>query len=181
MSNILVKAAIRTRFLLTTREAANKQSSETLQAYLKFAQMIDAESGMKPITVPSMIGVDEDMRTWSFFMILSHNAIVNTAISSTITRLALGEPPPAEKFDPKTDVMPAAGCGIEQVDVFVNSVSNHLKSIATLGQLRGTETTPHPLFGNFDAHKWNCMFAFHMRVHLKQTAFVANALRRIKA
>lgn len=31
-----------------------------------------------------------------------------------------------------------------------------------LFELRGTGTSPHLVFGNFDAHKWGCVFAFHL-------------------
>ena len=31
-----------------------------------------------------MRGVDEDMRRWSFFMILEHNAIVNRSITASV-------------------------------------------------------------------------------------------------
>jgi hypothetical protein len=38
--------------------------------------------------------------------------------------------------------------------------------------LRGTGTSPHPVFGDFDAHKWNCMFTFHLGLHLPQAEYV---------
>ena len=112
------------------------------------------------------------MRGWTFFMILRHNTIVNNAISANIRRLALGESAPAKKFDHKHDVMPAEDCGIEQIAIFKASVLSHLESIRPLGELRGTKTKDHPRFGSFDAHKWNCMFAFHLKVHLRQAMFV---------
>ena len=33
---------------------------------------------------------------------------------------------------------------------------------------------PHPIFREFDAHKWNCMFAFHLGLHLKQAEYVVS-------
>jgi hypothetical protein len=33
-------------------------------------------------------------------------------------------------------------------------------------------TAPHSIFGDFDAHKWNCMFSFHLSLHYKQAQHV---------
>jgi hypothetical protein len=49
--------------------------------------------------------------------------------------------------------------------------------VKDLGELRGTKTTPHPIFGDFDAHKWNCMFSFHLRLHYKQAAYVVRTAK----
>jgi len=172
MSNRILRTIVRTRFAMTSRASANARSERFLGEYLRLAQGLDEISGSEPITVPPMLGVDEDMRGWSFFMILRHNTIVNNAISANVRRLALGEPAPTKKFDPKKDVMPSGDCGIEQVAIFKASVISHLESIRQLGELRGTETMDHPLFGPFDAHKWNCMFAFHLQIHLSQAGHV---------
>lgn len=176
MSNPLIKAMVRSRFNLTSREAAVKQTKGVLKEYLQLANGLDEISGSTAVTVPRMLGVDEDMRGWSFFMLLRHNTIVNQAISANISRLALGEPEPTQKFNVKKDVMPGEDCGIEQVALFKASVISHLNSLKQLGNLKGTRETKHPLFGSFDAHKWNCMLAFHLRIHLKQAALIRGAV-----
>jgi hypothetical protein len=172
MSNPIIKTLIRTRFALTSSEAASAQAMKHLNSYLQLAQGVSEVAGSEPVTVPPMLGVDEDMRGWSFFMLLRHNTIVNHAISANVKRLALGEPEPKKKFHIKKDVMPEAESGIEQIALFKSSVLSHLGAVKSLGELRGTETTNHPLFGSFDAHKWHCMFAFHMHIHLKQAEIV---------
>jgi len=172
MANPIIKAIVRTRFALTSRASANAQAEKLLTGYLRLAQGLDKITGSEPVTVPPMLGVDEDMRGWSFFMLLRHNTIVNNAISANVRRLALGEPAPTKKFDTKKDVMPAGDCGIGQIAIFKASVLSHLESVGSLGELHGTATTEHPLFGPFDAHKWHCMFAFHLKVHLRQAAFI---------
>ncbi|MBG7607150.1 MAG: DinB family protein [Verrucomicrobia bacterium] len=173
MSNPRLKTIVRTRFRLASAKSVEKQSRDVLAQYLKLAKGIDETSGKRPVTVPSMLGVDEDMRGWSFFSLLQHNTLVNRAISSNIRRLALGEPPPETPFDVKNDVMPSPDCGIEQVELFEKSVTDHLAMIAGLPGLRGTQQTDHPIFGSFDAHMWNCMFAFHLKIHLKQADLIA--------
>jgi len=176
MSNPIIKALIRTRFALTSREAASAQAEKHMNAYLQLAQGLSEIAGSEPVTVPPMMGVDEDMRGWSFFMLLRHNTIVNHAISANVKRLALGEPEPTKKFDPKKDVMPDSESGIEQIALFKSSVLSHLEAVKSLGGLRGTKTTVHPLFGPFDAHKWHCMFAFHMKIHLKQAELIGQVI-----
>lgn len=64
--------------------------------------------------------------------------------------------------------------GPAQVDAFALSVRQHVEAIEALPALRGTKTSLHPLFGPFDAHQWNCMFAFHLKLHLRQARFVVN-------
>lgn len=177
MSNPILKSIIRIRFALTSRSSANAQIGKCLKAYLQLAQGVSEDAGSQPITVPKMLGIDEDMRGWSFFMLLRHNMIVNHSISANVKRLVLGEPAPTKKYDIKKDVMPEPDCGPEQIALFKSSVISHLDAVKSLGELRGTATMNHPLFGPFDAHKWNCMFAFHLQIHLKQAEFIRHAMR----
>lgn len=176
MANPILRTIVRTRFRLTSHEAVLKQTKNALHEYLQLANGLDEIKGSTAVTVPRMLGVDEDMRGWSFFMLLRHNTIVNQAITANISRLALGEPEPIQKFDVKKDVMPDEECGIEQIALFKASVISHLDSLKMLGNLNGTRTTEHPLFGFFDAHMWNCMFAFHLKIHLKQAGLIRKAV-----
>jgi hypothetical protein len=169
MSNRLVRMAVRARFCCTSREGACGQIRKALNDYLALAEEVDAESGVRPICVPKMMGVDEDMRNWSFFMLLEHHVIVNRVITTTMESLARGEEPviPGVR-DSKKDVMPSGGAGPEQVAVFRDTVEEHLRVVSGLGRMRGTRTKRHPIFGEFDAHRWHCMFGFHLRIHGKQ-------------
>ncbi len=175
MSNPVLKAIVRTRFRLTSRQAAADQSRRYLGEYLQLAEGLDEISGGEQVKVPAMPGVDENMRGWSLFMLLRHNTIVNHAISGTVIRLVREEPEPSREFDVKNDVMPGGNCGIEQVALFSCSVLDHLDSLQTLGGLRGTATRPHPVFGPLDAHGWNCLFAFHLSLHLRQARCIRAA------
>jgi hypothetical protein len=126
------------------------------------------------VEVPPMRGVDEDMRRWSFFMLLEHNTIVNRSITAAVVQLANGESlsGPAT-IDVKKGVMPSSSADESHVELFAQSVTDHIAAVRGLGNLRGTKTSQHPIFGQFDAHKWNCMFAFHLRLHLPQARFIA--------
>lgn len=179
MSNRLIQTAIRTLFTLTSREKALNKSKIYLEQYLQLAEHTSIEAGKLCVEVPPMRGIDEDMRRWSFFMILEHNAIVNRSITATVAQLARGEAlsGPAT-INPKKDVMPSSAADESQIREFSDSVSRHIETVKNLKHLRGTPTSPHPIFGEFDAHKWNCMFAFHLGLHLRQAEHV---VRRVKA
>lgn len=182
MSNLLIKAAIRTLFTLTSHKKALEKSGNLLRQYLELADGLPNEVGQLCVEVPPMRGVDEDMRRWSFFMILEHNAIVNRSITATILQLVRGEPlsGPAA-LDPKKDVMPTPSAAESQISVFAESVTSHIEAVRSLKQLRNTGTSPHPIFGKFDAHKWNCMFAFHLGMHLRQAEYVVSNAKSEKS
>lgn len=178
MSNPLIKAIICTKFLLTSRDNASDIIQSNAHAYSRLADRLGAGEGVEQVTVPPMIGVDPEMRGWSFFQILEHNSIVNHSIASTVEALALGkEPTGAALINPKTDVLPKGSSGQEQVEIFRQSIDDYLAMVATLPTLRGTAETNHPVFGSFDAHKWHCMFGFHLGLHLKQAEKVLSLLK----
>lgn len=182
MRNLLIKAAIRTLFTFTSRDKALGKSKHYLRQYSELARRTSKEAGQLCVEVPPMRGVDEDMRKWSFFMILEHNAIVNRSITTTVVQLARGEAlsGPAT-INPKKDVMPSSAADESQVEVFSDSVSRHIEAVKNLKHLRGTRTSPHPIFGEFDAHKWNCMFAFHLSLHLRQAEHVVSKAKAEQA
>lgn len=174
MSNILLATAVRTSFHLTSRGRALRKTEVLLRKYLEVSGGLSTEGGCRCVEVPRMPGIDEDMRRWSFFMILAHNTIVNRAITATVVQLARGEAPSgAAMIDPKKDVMPSISADDSQIELFAASVRNHVAAVKDLENLRGTRTAPHPVFGAFDAHQWNCMFAFHLGLHFRQAKFVA--------
>ena len=179
MSNLFIKTAVRSLFTTTSRNRTINQAKRLLEDYRGLADGLSREAGVRAVEVPPMRGVDEDMRRWSFYMILEHNTIVNRSITATIQQLVRGEPlSGAAAIDPKKDVMPFQNAGEEWLGEFQDSVNDHVKVVTTLGRLRGTRTAPHPIFGDFDAHKWNCMFSFHLGIHYKQAELV---VRRAKA
>jgi hypothetical protein len=145
--------------------------------YLSLAQALAPEAGRHPVRVPPMLGVDEDMRHWSLFMILEHNVIVNRSISAIVASLAKGEPPTAIGVkDPKRDVMPSKDPGEEQIQAFQASVKTHLEVVSRLSRLRSTQTFRHPVFGPLNAHGWHCMFGLHLQIHWHQAKAVCSAI-----
>ena len=179
MKDVLIRALIRSRMALTTRERASGQIRQCLLNYRGLYSSVGVDEARRPVTVPPMLGVDEEMRPWSLFMILEHNVIVNRSVTSVVRALALGETPDGGGvIDPKRDVMPSADPGPEQIDLFRESVERHLEVVTGLPNLRGTRTKRHPVFGRLDAHGWHCMFGLHLQIHLWQAEEVVLVMSR---
>ena len=177
MGNFLIKTAVRTLFTLTGRERATDQITAQRNRYQKLLDGISEEDGRRPVQVPAMAGIDEDMRNWSLFMVIEHNRIVNQSITATVRQLVRGKAlSGAAAIDPKTGVMPSPAAGTEQVPIFFDSIAEHVETVSGLENLRGSNTSRHPLFGDFDAHKWHCMFSFHLKIHYRQAEFIARTL-----
>jgi hypothetical protein len=177
VNQLLIKSAIRTRFWLTPRDRASDQIRRHLQNYLALGRSITPADGRRPVRVPAMLGVDEEMRDWSFFMILAHNTIVNRSITAIIRSLVNGKRPSGQgAIDFKKDVMPSAMVGAEQVRELRASVDAHLVTIAALSGLRLTATCRHPVFGALSAHGWHCMFGLHLEIHLRQAKSVCRLI-----
>jgi hypothetical protein len=146
MNKLFIKTVVRSFFLITSRNRALYQAKRFLKDYLNLAGGLSREIGMCSVKVPPMRGVDEDMRDWSFYMILEHNSIVNKSITATIQQLVNGEPlSGVAAIDPKKDVMPSQSAAEEQLQDFKKSVNEHVAVVANLGKLRGTQTAPHPI------------------------------------
>ena len=177
LKRLLIRTAVRTRFRLTSRSQASDQIRRSLTQYLSLAQAVAPEAGRRPVRVPPMLGVDEDMRDWSLFMILEHNVIVNCSITAIVESLAKGEKPAAIGVDdPKRDVMPSQDPGEEQIQAFQSSVETHLEVVSRLPRLRSTPTGRHPVFGQLNAHGWHCMFGLHLDIHRSQAKAVCNTI-----
>ncbi|MEM8955942.1 MAG: hypothetical protein AAGD22_17430 [Verrucomicrobiota bacterium] len=173
MIEFMVRSGVRGKFAATSRERARTQIWSNADKYLALGRQLSPEAGSRVVTVPKMTGVDEEMRNWSFFMLLKHHVIVNGVICQIVEALVRGEEPKGvERMDPRRDVLPGSDAGEELVQRFEDSVNDYLAMEKGLPVLRGTKERPHPVFGLFDAHKWHCMFGFHLFVHFKQAKLV---------
>ncbi|MEX1045594.1 MAG: hypothetical protein WEC73_05650 [Chthoniobacterales bacterium] len=178
MSSIALRTAIHTLFSFTSRQRVSEQCVKLSESYEKLFDGITKEAGMLRVEVPRMRGVDEDMRNWSFFEVLEHNAMVNRSITATVCQLAGGIPlSGSATIDTKKGVMPTGFADEGILPTFLDSIAAHNGEVEKLGRLRGTVKSQHPVFGPFDAHQWNCMFAFHLGLHLPQAEFVAKAAK----
>ncbi|MGF1452100.1 MAG: hypothetical protein ACFB21_08525 [Opitutales bacterium] len=182
MTPLLLKYFVHARFATQTRGQITRQIKRTARRYATLSAQMTPEAGERPIHVPELPGVDEDMRRWSFFQLLEHNTIVNRTITLTIKLLVENKPLDRLKsFDTKRDVMPPAAPGPETIDAFQLSVEKHVAMVSMRETLSMVRKYRHPLFGMFNAHKWNCMFAFHLDIHLRQADRIAAGARQAEA
>lgn len=178
MANLLLKTMVQTLFFCTSRNNVRKQTIQAKAFYNRMGESLTAETGAIQVLVPAMAGVDDTMRNWSFYQLLEHNRLVNEAITATTEQLAKGLPlSGAATIDPAIDVLPSADAGIFELTCFNDSVDEHLRMVESLPKLRNTKASPHPIFGSFDAHRWNCMFAFHLRIHFRQAQTIVSHLK----
>lgn len=178
MSNIVLRTAIHTLFSFSGRRRVSEQCVKLSENYERLFDGVTKEIGMLRVEVPRMRGVDEDMRNWSFFELLEHNTIVNRSITATVCQLAEGIPlSGSATIDLKKDVMPTGSPDKSILQTFLDSITFHIDEVKKLDRLSGTKKSKHPVFGPFDAHKWNCMFSFHLGLHLPQAEFIAKTAK----
>lgn len=146
---------------------------------IALSQRFPEEEARQNIPIPPILGIDPEMQEWNLYQVLEHNRIVNRRITAQLAHSAGIGPKPDPDFDPKRDVMPAPDVGPEALDGFARSVADHLALVESTPRLRGTPRSPHPLFGPFDAHKWHCMFGFHLRLHRRQIEALARRINGI--
>ncbi len=169
MSHILLKSAVHLLFACTSRSRVARRCDVLSREYEILLEGFTKDSVRQGVRVPKMKGVDEDMRDWSFYDVLEHNVIVNRRITAIVCKLASGgSVSDLPRIDPKKDVMPIGSFSDDVFEVFLDSLARHRSSVEGLGSLRGGGESRHPVFGMFDAHKWNCMFTFHLGLHLAQ-------------
>ncbi|MEO0508852.1 MAG: DinB family protein [Verrucomicrobiota bacterium] len=167
---------IRNKFRLSSRTSADATIRKETTLTLELARELHAPLAEEKIRVPKMIGIDEDMRDWSVCQTLEHNTIVNHSITRIVQTLAKEEPV-VTNFNPKTDVMPSADAGADQIEAFEESVKQYFAVVEPLESLDSQTIFPHPIFGNFNAHQWHCMFGFHLMLHRKQIAKAVDLLK----
>jgi hypothetical protein len=174
LKNTIIRKLVRFRLSRMTKEGASQLICDVRDEYLTLAAELGELLGSREVVVKPMVGVDEEMRGWSYFQLIEHNAIVNRSMTSLMVSLAEGRAPDGgEVKNPKTDVLPSPGSGVEQLAAFQDSITAHLEAVAPLANLRETAVSPHPLFGDFTAFHWHAMFAFHLKVHLPQARAIA--------
>lgn len=172
-----VVSLVRAQFLLTSRSRADRNVFEERDLTLDIGRKLGTEDGAIKKEVPSMLGVDEDMRSWSYFEILEHNVIVNRRITEAMDFCAGKAAAPDPDFDIKRDVMPSPEAGPEQFVAFEHSVADHIRAVSAIDVLRGTRRLDHPIFGPLDAHRWHCLFGFHLKLHRRQAEALETIVR----
>ncbi|MEO0416368.1 MAG: hypothetical protein AAF226_15585, partial [Verrucomicrobiota bacterium] len=126
--------------------------------------------------VPAMPGVDPEMRDWSMYEMLEHNRIVNVELTQMMQSV-LDTGRYETDFDAKHDVLPQGEVGASVVAEFQESSEAYLHVVRKFPKLKGVGSMPHPVFGQFDAHKYFCMFGFHLALHRRQAEKICSILK----
>lgn len=171
----ILRTAVRGWMSCTGRESASRRILRETERTLACLDAVPPEDAARPLRVPAMPGVDEDMREWSLGMLIEHNTIVNREIRGIVEALGKGERV-ERTLDPKTGVLPREGVGAEARTPFEDSVREYLATVQPLHGLRRTARYDHVLFGPFTAHHWHCMFGFHLMLHRRQAEAVVARL-----
>ncbi len=172
----LISSAVRLQFATKTRKGTNAFIRREADLSVALVENVFPEEAKRPVRVPSMMGIDPDMQNWSLLQVLEHNTIVNRRITSVIQDLATHGSVQDTSFDPKKDTMPSETPDRETIEAFQDSIDEHFKAIAKLPKLRGLGSSDHPIFGPFDAHRWHCMFGFHLKIHRRQMEVIHKSL-----
>jgi len=171
--SFIIRKVVRWKLKSTSMMQAIEQAQAHRDVYVNLAEQLTEEQLLRSVLVPPMRGVDENMRAWSFYELLEHNAIVNRAMSSTIEQLLKGVASEdfsgAAVIDAKHDVLPNRA-DPQALPDFLHSIDEHLSLLSkhNADELKRTGRSKHPLFGSFNAHMWSSMFSFHLEIHLKQ-------------
>lgn len=167
-----IKLAVRTKFIFTSNRNAIKDIRHEAELTLRAFDGVEDALCRKQAKVSKMLGVDEDMRDWSFYMLLEHNIIVNRRIRLGVHALETGVPL-EDGFNVKKDVMPSQRVDDSTLQRFQETVDHFIDSLPGFPKPWDKNRSPHPIFGNLNIHDWICMFGFHLHIHRKQ----AEALR----
>ena len=125
------------------------------------------EDFSRRVTVPSMVGLEEDERHWSAALVVEHAVLVGDFIGRTLLFLSRDQPPP-EPF--KRELLrPRGGKGVAVMEDLRRLARDYPHLVQTeLGKPAGAPLHRHPFFGDLDLHRWHCLSVSHLRVHRRQ-------------
>lgn len=142
---------------------------------LKIFGSVPPSDQTKNVRVPELPGIDPEMREWSLCEILEHNAIVNCIFTRNIESLENNRK--IQKIDPKLDVLPKKGVGVQARNNFITSIEDHLHFVKSIRDMRKSKTAEHAIFGKFNAHQWHSFLPIHLSIHRKQMKVVLEILK----
>ena len=119
------------------------------------------------VTVPALVGLEEDERHWSAALVVEHAVLVGEAIGRTLVFLSRDQAPP-EPFDRKA-LRPRGGKGVAVMEDLRRLARDYPHLVQTeLGPATAGKVQRHPFFGDLDLHRWHCLSVSHLRVHRRQ-------------
>lgn len=127
---------------------------------------VSATQATVPVLIDRVVGIEDNSRYWSAFMVLDHLRIVDEGITQIVETLTddrlFGQEVRIQ------DVKPSLQSGPEAIEQFLKTVDGYESTVARLGTLGRRLCHPHPWFGPMTAHDWHCLAAIHHWVHRRQ-------------
>ncbi|MEM7315916.1 MAG: DinB family protein [Planctomycetota bacterium] len=118
------------------------------------------------VLIDRIMGIEDNSRNWSVYMVLEHLVIVNGGITSLIESLNGGQAFGREvRIE---DVKPKPTAGEETVGALESSVKQLLQTVESIERFSTAAKHRHPWFGQMNSQQWFTLAAVHMRVHRKQ-------------
>ena len=150
----------------TSFDRATRDFQGEIRRIEELCGMFSPDDFVRRVTIPPMLGLEDDERDWSAAMVVEHVVLVGEAIGGTLVFLSRGQTPPAA-FDRKA-MRPRGAKGVETVTALRALARDYPRLVQTeLGTATGG-IHPHPIFGDLDLHRWHCLSVAHLRVHRRQ-------------
>ena len=163
---LLAKVALRIKCWQMTDEAAmNLLSKEAIQIGQRVRSIKEPE-GSRRILIKRVLGIEDNSRYWSLYMVLDHLNIVNQGIAGIIDALCTGSS--GLQAVQIADVKPDPTVSVETIEAFASGLQSYKNKVKLLFPLRSTTTHLHPWFGAMNAHQWHCLAALHHSIHRRQ-------------
>jgi hypothetical protein len=143
---------------------------------LAVARRVPEGTGVVPVLINRIVGIEDSSRNWSVYMVLDHLRIVNEGIAQIIDSLSRDQLFPQEIRI--QDVKPRSESGPETVERFTRAVGTYESVVTRLGTLGRRLRHAHPWFGPMTAHDWHCLAAIHSWVHRRQLERVVRQVTR---
>jgi hypothetical protein len=159
----LIGAGIRLAARFATKDRLSALFRTEAQRAIDSARLLSEEKGRRRVLVPRLLGIEDNSRNWSVYMVLEHLVIVNSAIAATLPRLYAGRGASTEVR--AEEVSPLAEAGPEQMDDLAKLVERYTDMVEKLGNLRAGIAHPHPWYGPLSAAQWHALAVVHNSVH----------------
>ena len=151
----------------TSFERATRDFALEIHRIEELCGRFGPEDFVRRVSVPSMVGLEEDERHWSASMVVEHAVLVGEAIGRILVFLSRNQTPPTG-YDRRA-MRPRGGRGVAAMEDLRRLDRDYPHLVRTgLGQPTGPQTHRHPFFGDLDLHGWHCLSVSHLRVHRRQ-------------
>lgn len=170
----LIGAGIKLAAQVASKDRLTALFRAEAQRAIDTARLLSEANGRRRVLVPRVLGIEDNSRNWSVYMVLEHLVIVNSAIAATLPRLYAGRGVSTEvRAD---EVNPVTEAGPEQMDDLAKLVERYTDMVEKLGNLRAGIAHPHPWYGPLSAAQWHALAVVHNSVHRRHIEHIVKMI-----